>query len=464
MAYLNVRERRIEAKIAYVGPKRGGKATNFDRLRQVDKDSRIGRIDATDDVLSVAWQLPASQRFRDCDVLLKVVAHHGALSPALVDDVLRDADGVVLVVDAAPSAQDDNRASLDALRGAIARGDRRLPLVVQVNKTDLPDALATDDVVGMLGAASLPHVAAAALRGQGVVETLEAALREVLAALRSGGDEATAQSLEANGASAAGDGHPLLSALRKVLRDTVREHVDQVALRLESGVTTRIEEALDRLERRVAALEEARTELRGPLARLATVATANDDEARTMRLLERLHETDARVQELEIALAHSTGREGDELAALATQLERLRDELKSEVVRSSEARARADREHLAHSTASLKKSLDGVANGIDGVETRVEELNASLTVSARGIESLFERLDVAASDVRALSPRLDALEASLKRTVRLEELVRSLRAEMTESFSAADERTGAMHALIVDIVEELKKPKKGWFT
>ena len=141
MAYLNVRERRIEAKVAYVGPDLSGKTTNFDRLRQVAQDPRIARVDAPSvggqDLLSIAWQSPERTRFRDCDLLVKVVATHGAASGTSFDDVLGDADGVVLVADARPAAQPRNLECLSAVREALARLDRRaLPLVVRVQLQD----------------------------------------------------------------------------------------------------------------------------------------------------------------------------------------------------------------------------------------------------------------------------------------------------------------------------------------
>ena len=98
MAYLNVRERRIEAKIAYLGPELAGRTTNFERLRDGSKDARIAKVRTTSDEtgtrLSLAWQLEEAARFRDCDVVVELVAPHAEST----DDVLREVDGVVLVV------------------------------------------------------------------------------------------------------------------------------------------------------------------------------------------------------------------------------------------------------------------------------------------------------------------------------------------------------------------------------
>ena len=247
MAYLNVRERRIEAKIAYVGPELAGKTTNFERLCKTTQDARIGRVDASaadgHDLLSIAWQPPERARFRDCDVLVRVVAQKAVASPARFDDVLGDVDGVVLVVDARPAAGAGNRDSLAAVREALGRAERpAVPIVIQVNKTDLPDALPAADVLTAMDGGALPHVAASATRGDGVVDTLEAALDQVMASMQAEGDPSQAAERARQAAAGApnrgldGVGHPLLAALRQVLRDTVREHVAELEGRLTAAM------------------------------------------------------------------------------------------------------------------------------------------------------------------------------------------------------------------------------------
>lgn len=437
MAYLNVRERRIEAKIAYVGPGQAGKATNFDHLMQSAQASRIGKLEAitggADDLPTLSWLLRDGGRFRDCDVHVKVVAQRGAFSDDRVHALLNDADGVVIVIDAHPSAQARNRASLDAVRDVLVRGERRhVPLVLQVNKSDLPDALSADAVVGGLEASSLTHVIASAARGEGVVETLEAALVEVLEAMRADrsldagegqvvtpgvGEGAT------NPPAAMDGGHPLLAALRHVLRETVREHVDE----LESRIVVRLEASLGRIERR-------------------------------------LEENDARVKGLAPAIAGAATKA--DLAPVTQRIDLTRDELKAELVRTTDVRARADREHLASTTASLKKAVDGVAAEMKASDARVviAELVEIVDTVARRADHMVKRIDVAVDGVQSLPKRLDQVETSSNRIVRVEDALRTLRSELADNASTADGKTDAVYTRVNDIVEELKKTKKGWFT
>jgi hypothetical protein len=441
MAYLNVRERRIEAKIAYVGGDLAGKATNFDQLKLATNDARIGKIETTttdDGVrLSLAWQPPES-RFRDCDVLVSIVAEHGAMSTDRFANVLREADGVVVVVDAHPSAHARNLASLTTVRDVMARAEsRNVPIVIQINKTDLPDALAADDVVGALDAQDFTHVIAAAARGEGVIETLEAALNEVLSSMQTelnqheDGTPPTVRPAAANGATAQSPGadaarsggHPLLAALRQVLRETVREHVDE----LETRVSARLEASLTRIEQRISATE----------------------------------------RNIESLVSHaSTLASKDDVSSVGGRLDRVRDDVKTELVRTLEARARADREYLATATGNLKKAIDATSGEMRtfDVRGRVSEVIEHVTALEGRTELVSSSVDAASAALDAVSQRLEHIELSGRRTAKLDDAVRGLRTDVSEAFAATSEKTEAVHARVNEIVEELKKPKKGWFT
>ncbi|NUP06591.1 MAG: hypothetical protein HOW73_11090 [Polyangiaceae bacterium] len=298
MAYLNVRQRRIEAKIAYVGPATAGKGTNLERLRGTVSDPRIGKIESPGDgasnLVSLTWQPPESGRFRDCDVHVQVVAHHGAFGREAFE-ALDDADGVVVVVDAHPSAQERNRISFDAVRTALERVDRAdVPVLLQINKTDLPEALAAEDIALGLGAEGARHVVAAAAQGRGVVETLDAALNEVLAALRAEAEPDDERAPDTNrppkSVSPNDSAHPLLAALRQVLRETVREHVDE----LETRRTARLQASLVRIEQRLAAVEARSVVLSTQLETLHRSSQADELHALHMEVRDAFAEAGAR--------------------------------------------------------------------------------------------------------------------------------------------------------------------------
>ena len=62
-----------------------------------------------------------------------------------------------------------------------------------------------------------------------------------------------------------------------------------------------------------------------------------------------------------------------------------------------------------------------------------------------------------------LNLRLE-VEEQTKRIVAVEEIVLALRAEVLETMAATDHKVDSAHARVGELIEELKKPKKGWFT
>lgn len=180
VAQLNLRERVLEATIAYFGPELSGRSTNLHKLvEQVDAKER-GPLETDGSVLSLAVRPQAVGKVNGCDVRFRVRA------APLNEDVLREVDGVVLVVPSRPEEVAEARNALEALRQELAavRRPQRIPIVVQLNKRDVPFAMDSASILEALGVAELPHVEATAANGEGVVETFGRAVDEVMEALR----------------------------------------------------------------------------------------------------------------------------------------------------------------------------------------------------------------------------------------------------------------------------------------
>lgn len=511
MAYLNVGERRIEATIAYVGPALGGKTTNFEKLASSELEAELGRIEVAPstagDWRALRWLPAESGRFRDCGLVVKLLAQSGPFSEQRMDDIVREADGVVVVVDAHPDAQETNRASLRSVRRAVAHRDRApVPVVLQVNKTDLSDALSPEAIVEGLDAASLPHVAASATRGLGVVETLEAALAEVLAAMQSRGPDST------NGAQHEADagtpsppiapegGHPLLAALRQVLRETMLEHVSELEERTTAAVRgdlLRIEERIAAVQGRTRAVEELLVETRARVDRgldlvaeavsaakgageAATTAGLFAREASDLveRELPRLARLEA-AHEATVSSLSSLGTKED-LVAAAARGDDLARETRDVLTRAVEARGKTDREHLTSLTTALRRSIEGVAQEVRARDAheRIEETGERVGELAKRSEQLASlvadvalhsaqlrgRVDAAAEQARAVGPRIEKVEGTVaERAAGIEEGLRALRASSAKQSAATDARIDALDVRLKDLVEELKKTKKGWF-
>jgi hypothetical protein len=182
VALIDVPGRRIQGKIVYYGPGFGGKTTN---LRYVGEHLRDG---AGRGLRAIADE-SGRTIFRDVlplelgSLLGFSVRYDLYTVPGQPDyggtrtAVLTGADGVVFVADAAAGRLPNNRRSLEELAETVARQGKdfaTLPLVLQYNKMDLPDALSVAELDGELNAAGVPRFPAVAVVGAGVAETLRA--------------------------------------------------------------------------------------------------------------------------------------------------------------------------------------------------------------------------------------------------------------------------------------------------
>ncbi|HEX7663231.1 MAG TPA: hypothetical protein VF407_01905 [Polyangiaceae bacterium] len=361
MAHLNVRERRIEAKIAWVGAELDAIAAAFDRL-----GAGASTVDArAKDALTLAWTAAAHPRFRDCGVKIDLVGLGGSPSDARVKEVLEGADGIVFVASPHATERASDRALLETVNGARSAS---VPVVVH----------ATDDVVATL-APALPHA-------DGATETLELALTEVLAAL---------ETKSANGTTTTNptaDGTPpLLGALKRILIEAVDRHVEALEPRFvagRDGVYKRIEGALAKLVERTSIGEKQLVALRDRLDALSAGSVAKTD-----------------------------------LTAAVTRIQRMREEIGTEVVRALEGQRRADREQLVAATTATTEAITAVG-------TRITATAKSNDAKTREIEASVE----------------------------------TLRAENAETFAKIDTRLETLQGTLESLIEELKKPKKGWFT
>jgi signal recognition particle receptor subunit beta len=187
MATINVRDRRIDTKIVYYGPAQSGKTTNLVNIHSRMPQGYRGplrSIDTEDERTLFFDFMPV----REIEVGGWAIRFHLYTVPGQKDYVrtrraiLGGADGIVFVADAAPEQAEPNRESLAELREHLAyygRDEGSLPVVLQVNKTDLSDARPFTDVTEDLNEAAWPVFPSMAIRGIGVAETLGAVAKVV---------------------------------------------------------------------------------------------------------------------------------------------------------------------------------------------------------------------------------------------------------------------------------------------
>jgi signal recognition particle receptor subunit beta len=184
MSLVNFSAREITCKIVYYGPGRSGKTTNLQYI--------YGRVppDRRGNMVSLATQTDRTLFFDFLPLELGTISGFATrfqlyTVPGQVyynatrKLVLQGADGVVFVADSQARQLDENIESLQNLQANLLEQGidaRTVPQVLQYNKQDLPSELILqqselDDALNFRG---LPSVAADALSGRGVFETLKA--------------------------------------------------------------------------------------------------------------------------------------------------------------------------------------------------------------------------------------------------------------------------------------------------
>ncbi len=185
MSFIDLSRNEVQCKIVYYGPGRGGKTTNLQFLHQAMTDAVRGKMvtiaTKSDRTLFFDFLPLALGRIHNFAFRIQLYTVPGqVLYNATRKLVLKGVDGVVFVADSLAVQAEKNVESLQNLRQNLAeeRLDLAdLPLVFQYNKRDLSESniplLAEEELNRSLNAdLDAPWIAASALRGDGVFETL----------------------------------------------------------------------------------------------------------------------------------------------------------------------------------------------------------------------------------------------------------------------------------------------------
>lgn len=189
MSTINFSAREINFKIVYYGPGLSGKTTNIKKIyEQVPGESKGDMVSlATEDERTLFFDflpldLGSVNGFKTRFHLYTVPGQVFYNSSRKL--ILRGVDGIVFVADSAPNRLRANAESLRNLRENLKEYNLSLdeiPMVIQVNKRDLPDALPMDMITQVLDPQKKfeAHEAVAA-EFIGVFESLRAVSKMVL--------------------------------------------------------------------------------------------------------------------------------------------------------------------------------------------------------------------------------------------------------------------------------------------
>jgi hypothetical protein len=175
VAQLDFAERRLTLKLVYYGPPHSGKTSNLRALHgAVDKlnRGRLMTLDTRDDRTLFFDLLPLFFRSSGFSFQIKVYTVPGQpVHEATRKVVLASADAVAFIADSRPDHGEPNRLSWQNLTANLkALNLDQVPVVVQYNKRDLPEAIPMADVDRFGEPERMVHEACAR-GGAGVVET-----------------------------------------------------------------------------------------------------------------------------------------------------------------------------------------------------------------------------------------------------------------------------------------------------
>jgi hypothetical protein len=167
--------------VAYYGPPQCGRYTNIEQVAKAIPGSSAVELTNTNAERTARVIVPCKETWSGMPGLgLRVRLHAATGLRRDIEALLNGKDGVVFVADSAPERIDEN------VRSFAAAAWHPTPVVVQLNKRDLPGAMDAAEMTARLLKAWPPGrpkpvvIEATANAGRGVVETYRALLDALL--------------------------------------------------------------------------------------------------------------------------------------------------------------------------------------------------------------------------------------------------------------------------------------------
>ncbi len=178
--HINLADRTVSFKIVYFGTGYCGKTTNILKLTekfQGKKEEPVILANSDDRTIFFDFLYLDKGEVEGFKIRLNLYTIPGQpiykVSRKLI---LKGVDGIVFVVDSSKSKLKDNIDSLKELKDYLEEmgiNINEIPMVIQYNKRDLPDALPIEELEKNINYMGAPYIESVALEGIGVVETLE---------------------------------------------------------------------------------------------------------------------------------------------------------------------------------------------------------------------------------------------------------------------------------------------------
>lgn len=194
MSFVNSNAKEVHCKIVYYGPSLGGKTTNIQWVYQQTSNENKSKLKSLDQEI---------ERTLFFDFLplnlgeingYKTRFHLYTVPGQIVYDasrklILKGLDGVIFVADSQEERMDENLQAIKNLEKNLEQQGydiRQVPLVIQYNKRDLPNAMKLSELRSALNRYNVADFEAVANEGKGVFESLKSVSKNILNVLRGG--------------------------------------------------------------------------------------------------------------------------------------------------------------------------------------------------------------------------------------------------------------------------------------
>ncbi len=186
--FIDTKKKEINVKIVYYGPALSGKTTNLKVIYAKLNPKFRGELVTVDtkgertlyfDFLPVEITLPGGFRVKFHIYTVPGQVFYKASRKL----VLKGADGIVFVADSTPERREANIQIMQELSETLEEYGtpiNSIPLVLQYNKRDVPNALSIDILNADLNQLNVPYFLAIASHEKGVFETLDAIVKLVI--------------------------------------------------------------------------------------------------------------------------------------------------------------------------------------------------------------------------------------------------------------------------------------------
>ena len=194
MSFINYNAKEIHCKIVYYGPSLGGKTTNLQWVyHKTNAQEKSDLIELPTDIERTLFFdfLPIEVgQIHGFDTRFHLYTVPGqVVYDASRKLILKGLDGVVFVADSQAERIEENLQSLEDLKSNLELQGYHiedLPLVIQYNKRDLPNALPLASLRNSLNFYNSPDFEATAKDGKGVFEALKTVSKSIITVLKGG--------------------------------------------------------------------------------------------------------------------------------------------------------------------------------------------------------------------------------------------------------------------------------------